>query len=224
MESYSLLLQADYNQVSIGLAHGPTLLTTSTDSKHNASINLVSRLNELLSAHNITWQDLSYLAINQGPAPFTTLRVIITTANGLNFAHKMPLVGVDGIKTLLNEHTTTTPVTVALLNAFGKDLYFGIKANGTITTGWQNYELLLKRLHTDFPATGITFLGNGVTLFEKEIQELFKENAQIMQPLPEYCSIQAVAQTAFAQWTAKENLHNTLLPLYLKTQEYKKAM
>lgn len=224
MEPFSLLLQADYNQVSIGLAHGPTLLATSTDSKHNASINLVSRLNELLSAHNITWKDLSYLAINQGPAPFTTLRVIITTANGLNFAHKTPLVGVDGVKTLLNEHITTTSVTVVLLNAFGKDLYFGIKANGTITTGWENYELLLKRLHTDFPATPITFLGNGVALFEKEIKEFFKNNAHIMSPLPEYCSIQALAQTAFAQWTAKENVHGTLLPLYLKTQEYKKAM
>lgn len=224
MEPYSLLLQADYNQVSIGLAYGSKVLTTSTDSKHNASINLVSRLNNILESQNLTWKDLSYLAVNQGPAPFTTLRVIITTANGLHFAQKIPLVGVDGIRTLLNEHTTSTPITVALLNAFGKDLYFGIKTQNSISTGWQNYELFFKELYTDFTNTPITFLGNGVVLFEKEITTLFKDNAHIMHPLPEYCSIEALAQRAFEQWNTKENIHDTLLPLYLKTQEYKRAM
>lgn len=225
MKTLSLILQADYNQVSLALCNNSTIIETNIDSKHNASRNLVSRMRALLEKHSLHWKNLSFIGLNQGPAPFTTLRVIITTANGLNFAQKIPLVGVDGITTFLNEHEASTPVTVVLLNAFAKDVYFGIKKNDqTITTGWENHQVFLETLKQDFENTPITFIGNGVVLFEKEIKEVFTDYAHIPDPLPEYTSIEAVTDAAFNQWERKENVHDTLLPLYLKTQEYKQAM
>ena len=225
MEILSLILQADYHQVSLALCKDSTIIETNIDSKQNASRNLVSRMQSLLEKHSFNWDDLSFIGINQGPAPFTTLRVIITTANGLNFAKKIPLVGVDGIQTFLREHKASTPVTVVLLNAFAKDVYFGIKTdNQTITTGWENHIVFLKTLQQDFEQTDITFIGNGVLLFEKEIKEVFKDKAHIPDPLPEYTSIEAITQAAFDQWERKENVHDMLLPLYLKTQEYKPSM
>lgn len=222
MTTYALILQSDYDNVSIALCKDGSILKTSTDTKHNASKNLVSQIKRLLESHNLIWKNLAFIGLNQGPAPFTTLRVIITSANGLNFAHKIPLVGVDGIKTFLKEQQDTTPLTIVLLNAFAKDVYYGIKENNQIiSTGWENNKVLFESLHKNYPHTPITFVGNGVTLFEKELKEVFGDFAQIPNPLPEYCSLEAVVTQAFTQWEQKENVHETLLPLYLKTQEYK---
>ncbi|MFT6765483.1 MAG: tRNA threonylcarbamoyl adenosine modification protein YeaZ [Alteromonas naphthalenivorans] len=225
MITHSLVLQSDYNNVSIALCKDSSILETSTDTKHNASKNLVTQMNTLLANHNLEWADLNFIGLNQGPAPFTTLRVIITTANGLNFAQKLPLVGVDGIKTFLQEQQHTTSVTVVLLNAFAKDLYFGIKENNKIiATGWENNQILFESLHKDYPNTPITFVGNGVPLFEKELKEVFGDWAQISDPLPHYCSLESIINQAFTQWEQKENIHDTLLPMYLKTLKYKTFM
>lgn len=219
---YSLILQSDYNNVSAALCKDGSILKTSIDTKHNASKNIVTQMNTLLQTHDLTWEDLSFIGLNQGPAPFTTLRVIITTANGLNFAHKLSLVGVDGIKTFLNEQKHSTTVTVVLLNAFAKDLYFGIKEDTKIiSTGWENHKVLFESLQKDYPNTPITFVGNGIPLFEKELKEVFGDYAQIPDPVPNYCSFESVVTQAYEQWESKENVHDMLLPLYLKTLQYK---
>ena len=223
--TYSLILQSDYNNVSVALCKDSSILEISIDTKHKASINLVSQMNTLLKNQNLSWEDLTFIGLNQGPAPFTTLRVIITTANGLNFAHKIPLIGVDGIKTFLEEQQYNTPLTVVLLNAFAKDVYFGIKKDNTIiATGWENHKIFFESLSKDYVNTSITFVGNGTILFEKEIKEIFGDCAKFPDPLPEYCSVESVVTQAYKQWGQKENVVDMLLPLYLKTQEYKTAM
>lgn len=223
--TYSLILQSDYNNVSVALCKDGSILETSTDTKHNASKNLVTQMNTLLKSNKLAWADLAFIGLNQGPAPFTTLRVIITTANGLHFAHKLPLVGVDGIKIFLNEQQYNTALTVVLLNAFAKDVYYGIKQdNKIISTGWENYNILFESLHKDYPNTPITFIGHGVTLFEKELKEIFGDDVQSPDPLPDHCSLESVVTQAYVQWESKENVHDMLLPLYLKTLEYKTSM
>jgi tRNA threonylcarbamoyl adenosine modification protein YeaZ len=224
MDTYALILQSDYNQVTLGLSKNGKLQNTNIDSKHNASKNLISRMNELLEKSKINWKDISFIGINQGPAPFTTLRVIVTTANGLNFAHNIPLVGVDGITTFLKEQHAQTTVKVVLLNAFAKDVYFGIETENGIKTGWQNHELFLSSLKNQFPNIAITFIGNGTLLYKNRIKKIFEENAMFPDPMPEYTTLKAICTTACKQWDKKENVQQNLLPLYLKTKEYKKAL
>ena len=222
---YSLILQADYQYVSIGLCKGPRLIASFCDPKHKASANLMIRIQELLKTNQVGWADLKFIGVNQGPAPFTTLRVVITTANGINFAKKIPLVGVDGIKTLLQDYPSTTPLTVVLLNAFAQDVYFGIKqANTVISTGWKNISVLIDFLKSDFSETPVTFIGNGVLLFRQELEKTFSKYIHVPDPLPEYTSLEAVGKVACEQWQRQENVQDMLLPLYLKTQHYKPAM
>ncbi len=45
--------------------------------------------------------DLAFIAAHQGPAPFTTLRVCLTTVNGFAFATGMPLIGINGLQELV---------------------------------------------------------------------------------------------------------------------------
>ncbi len=217
------MLHSDYNSVFCGLFQGTENLATVQEQKIKASKNLMLILVTLLNKHSISWSDLDFLGVTQGPGPFTTLRVVMTTVNGLLFSKQIPLVGVDGLHAFLSEYALTPGVVVALLNAFNSDVYFGIKqSDGTITTGWEYNATFLQSLQTTYPSTPITFIGNGVAMHKELILNLFP-HAVIPEPLPETVDLNTVAACALEQWKRGEAVQEPLLPLYLKTLEYKQS-
>ena len=217
-----LTLHSDYNSVFCGLFKGTACLAVIQEHKLSASKNLMLRLTTLLKEQDVSWADLSFIAVNQGPSPFTTLRVVITTVNGILFAKKIPLVGVDGLRAFLTEYRTSeSEMVVALLNAFNNDIYFGIKyPDGTTETGWGFYATFLNDFQAKYPTTSITFTGNGVSMHREAIVNLFP-TAHIPDPIPEYVGLSSVAACALAQWHNGEQTSQPLLPLYLKTMNYK---
>ncbi len=218
-----LVLHSDYNSVFCGLFRGTEHLATVQEQKIKASKNLMLILVTLLEQHAVSWSDLDFLGVTQGPGPFTTLRVVITTINGLLFSERIPLVGIDGLQAFLSEYADTPGVVVALLNAFNNDIYFGIKQpDGTITTGWEYNATLLQSLQTAHPQRPITFVGNGVLLHKELILNLFP-HAVIPNPLPETVGLASAAACALTQWKQGLSVQEPLLPLYLKTLEYKQS-
>lgn len=217
-----LVLHSDYDSVFCGLFRGTTQLAYAKEHKIQASKNLMSVLVTLLAQESISWTDLDFIGVNRGPGPFTTLRVVITTINGLLFSHSIPLVGVDGLKAFVADYQSPELV-VALLNAFNNDVYFAIKhTNGKITTGWEFNATFLHTLHTTHANDPITFIGNGITLHKEKILNLFP-HASIANPLPATASFETIAKCAVAQWNTNESKQEPLLPLYLKTLEYKES-
>src|SRR5688572_29545137 len=92
-----LALQNTYHLIEVAVCNEDSIIESVTIDKVHASKELLPIINKLLMRHNFTLQSLSFLTINQGPGPFTTLRVVITTANGISFATGLPLIGVDGL-------------------------------------------------------------------------------------------------------------------------------
>ena len=217
-----LTLHSDYNSVFCGLFKGAACLAVAQEHKLTASKNLMLRLTTLLKEQEVSWVDLDFIGVNQGPSPFTTLRVVITTVNGLLFAKKIPLIGVDGLRAFLTEYKTSeSEMVVALLNAFNNDIYFGIKyPDGTTETGWGFYATFLNEFQVKYPTASITFTGNGVAIHREAIMNLFPK-AVITHPLPEYVGLGTVAACALEQWHNGEQTSSPLLPLYLKTMNYK---
>ena len=217
-----LTLHSDYNSVFCGLFRGAACLAVAQEHKLSASKNLMLRLTTLLKEQEVSWADLSFIAVNQGPSPFTTLRVVITTVNGILFAKKIPLVGVDGLRAFLTEYTTSeSEMVVALLNAFNNDIYFGIKyPDGTTETGWAFYATFLNEFQAKYPVTPIAFTGNGTLLHKEKILNLFPD-AILSDPIPEYVGLSTVAACALEHWRRNEGTSSPLLPLYLKTMNYK---
>jgi len=222
-QDYALILQTDYEHITAALCKDTTILHTITCHKHEASKNLMLHLNTLLVAGDIAWNNLSFIAVNQGPAPFTTLRVIITTVNALAFAHNIPLIGIDGITTFLHALSSKTPIKLVLLNAFAQDLYYGIQDENGITTGWMHKDNLLHMIQSNYSHREIFCTGNGVLIVEKELTSL-SPNVIIEKPLTHYTTFEALIATAYTNWYTKTHIHSSLLPLYLKTQEYKPSM
>lgn len=218
-QDYALVLQTDYNNVTAALCKDTSILQSITCHKHEASKNLIIHLDSLLEAQSIHWKSLSFIAVNQGPAPFTTLRAVITTANALAFAHTIPLIGVDGITTFLHAVQKKETVTIVLLNAFAHDLYYGIQDQNTVTTGWMHKDKLLQTLEDTYKERALYCTGNGVTLIQDDLQKTFS-NITIAHPLTDYTPFESVVTKAYTQWHAHKT-NTSLLPLYLKTKEYK---
>ena len=125
-----LAIQNTYEMIEMALFNEDSIVESITIDKKEATKTIVTVLNALLERNNCPLNSLDFFAVNQGPGPFTTLRVVIATMNGLAFATNIPLVGVDGLDVLCaEEQDASFPITVALLNAFNSDVYYALQVS-----------------------------------------------------------------------------------------------
>lgn len=239
---YYLVIHSGYKEVEFGLYHNNSLLSYKKDESKKVSTNFINIVENMLKSlkgsstnlkltsklelkyskqkdvHNSELvNNLSFIAAHQGPGPFTTLRVILAFLNGLNFTTNIPLIGVNGLKAILAEYSSEEHVTIALLNAFSNDLYFGIKEPGNekISFGYDNAIELLNQIKLKCK-NKIKFIGNGVNLFKENINQLFANQAIIPKHIPELASLQSIASIAYNSFKNNQNISNELIPLYLK--------
>ena len=225
--SLFLVLQAGYQNYEVGIYDHHDCIAYTSHEKNYTSRDLIPTISTLFQKNSITLQDLEFIGTNQGPGPFTSLRIAITTANALAFAQHLPLIGCNSLEALLAEHNDPAwPYSIALLNAFNNDVYYAIKQpNNEITSGCSSGITLLQQLKQKFPHQKIRFLGNGVLLFQHAIHELFGNNAFIPEPLPLEASLKQIAHTAKYHFDTNKNTHKKqILPLYLKTMQYKSSI
>lgn len=120
-----LAIQSTYTSIEIGLynKNTMTLLGHSTVEKIHTSL-LLDTINMLLNTSLLTIKDVGVCVTNCGPAPFTTLRTVIATVNGLKAALNIPVIGINGLDALSIEYNTYKDKIVIVLDAFGSDFYF----------------------------------------------------------------------------------------------------
>lgn len=219
--NFFLAMQHTYHGIELGLFQGPHLVQSVVDDKKKASKQIVALANSLLRDNDLSFCNLSFFAANQGPGPFTTLRVVIATVNGFAFATKKKIIGIDGLQALLEQHKNkTAPVTVALLNAYSGDLYFGIQTNNETKKSYANSSVLFAQIKKQFPNKPIEFIGQAVAMYQQELENIFGDNAKLEKNI-EHCSIEQIGIMAWRQWEQKENLSDQLFPLYLKSMQLK---
>jgi len=221
----SLAITHTYQSVDIGLFNNGQLVDQISETTVRASKYFGSVFDELLTKNGILLKEIAFIGANQGPGPFTTLRVIIASLNGLSFATNIPLIGINGLEAFAQEyHDAHYPYTMIVLNAFGKDVYFSLDFdNKEIETGYKNCIELLQEISMRFPAESIRCIGSGVYLYENEIKNYFGNRAIIPTDLPEQCSVQHIGIMAYDAWQKRIGLTQHLLPLYLKQQQFATA-
>lgn len=211
---FFLVLQSTYHAVELAFYEDEQERDRMSLDKTIASKELLRAIDRLLARQNIPFKELSFIAVNQGPGPFTTLRVVIATVNGLSFATKVPLVGVDGFDALLAETKKEEAIQVVLLNAFNRDVYYAIAKDNQVEKGYRNIDLLFDDLRKQLPEKKIFLSGNGTLLYRSIIEEKMGDQAIIL-PKPEIPSLTYLAQLGLSQWQ-QGSIHNQLQPIYLK--------
>ena len=102
------------------------------ETNKKASSLLVPYIKQILEKNSLKISDLDFICADQGPGAFTSLRVTIATINGISFASKIPLIGIDGLDALNQETLSDVmlkkqgvpEILIVLLNAYNNEVYF----------------------------------------------------------------------------------------------------
>lgn len=214
MHSY-IAIQNTYDVFEIALFINNELTDKKRENKYSASALFIPMLDELLKKNNVKMSDFDFCAVNCGPGPFSTLRSIIASVNGLHFATQIPLIGIDGLEaTFLEFYDKNYENTIVLLNAFNNEVYYLLAHHDQILTkGYQKIDAFLNSVRNE---QLINFIGNGVTLHQPLIKEIFGDNAIIKDPNPSMCSIEMIGKIGLEKWLLKQPTPDYVMPLHLK--------
>jgi len=215
MSTY-LSVQSTYTHLQMALMKESDIIDETTCAKRDVSRDFIVQLSALLERNGLVVTDLPFIAVNQGPGPFTSLRTVLASVNGLSFATSIPLIGIDGLDAALDEYADERyPVNVLLLNAFNRDIYFAVRPIDGEQKGYEKIEPFLTKLEKQ-PTDSIYFFGNGAELYQREIRFALGDRAIFADPLPQTCSIGQVGLAGLAKWRENSLGSRQLTPLYLK--------
>lgn len=201
--SHSICIITDYHQVHIALARQGIIDAATHLDKHDANRCLVPALEQLLIAQHYSLADLSYLAVCVGPAPYTSLRIALATANGLARSTAMPLVEIDALAVYnATYHQQTHPVTITLFNAFNQDIFFGISDAHGYRSGWAPVKEFLASCKATYAQQPLIFCGNGALLYAELIDSICGDQARIDAELPAYTPLATLVHAAEQSWKA----------------------
>lgn len=227
-EKHFLLIHNDYHTTWVGLFCGlfcPVRIDSAVCDNKTISKALLSTMEMLLSRNKISLKDISFIAVNQGPGPFTTLRVIIASINGIAYATNIPLIGVNSLKTLTYEHADAQySLIIALANAFCDDVYYGMleTKNQAYSQGYMKFESMLLLVQS-FNCASIKFVGLISEEQKNKLMTYASTDSASKRSYFENCSgiasLEAMGNQAAAQWRCQENKEEKLLPLYFKSSE-----
>ena len=240
MPSY-IAIQSTYDIFEMALFLNDICVDHVQEDKRHASKLFIPLLDRLLVQNSIRLSDLDFCAVNCGPGPFSTLRSVIASVNGLHLATNIPLIGIDGLQaTFLEFYDQHYENTVVLLNAFNQEVYYLIAQKGqTVATGYKKIDVLLKNLSYGLdenssrarpacptkpwrsrePVEGservFHFIGNGVTLHHDLIKQDLAQHAIIKTPNSAMCSVKMIGALGIEKWRSNHK-YTYLMPLYLK--------
>lgn len=212
-----LTLQSTYDQIEVALFSNQKKVALIQLSKFTASAELVPAIKHCLDVHSLNFNTLDFICTNLGPAPFTSLRTTIVTVNGIGYAAKVPLVGVNGLEIFASTTLSDTKNLVIILNAYSKSVYYAIRNNQNVIYGWQMFDQFILDLQDKFSNQDVLIIGQGVAVFNNELSCL-PANFAINQNHPGYPNIELIAQAGLDLY---QNKHTSfeLAPLYLKQAE-----
>jgi tRNA threonylcarbamoyladenosine biosynthesis protein TsaB len=219
--SFWLCIASDYQFMHIALCKEQTIIETLSTDKADSNKQLLSLIAQLLTKYHLTIHDLLYIGVNVGPAPYTSLRIAIATANGLAYATSLPLVSIDSLLTMLQQYDSMDSP-IILLNAFNQDVFYGIKTEKAWLTGCEHIDQLLERLE-QLHITTPYFVGNGASLHYETIIKRFP-HVHISQPIPEYADLTWLIKNCWSSWQEKQDITDQVFPRYLKNIDYKNSI
>ncbi|MFV8368388.1 tRNA (adenosine(37)-N6)-threonylcarbamoyltransferase complex dimerization subunit type 1 TsaB [Flavobacterium sp. LB2R40] len=83
-------------------------------------------IEEIIKEAGITLNDLSAIAVSQGPGSYTGLRIGVSAAKGLCFALDIPLIAVDTLQALASQVTISSGLIIPMIDARRMEVYSSI--------------------------------------------------------------------------------------------------
>lgn len=228
---FFISIQGSYKHTEIALFRENKCYEYSLNADMKASAHLISYLDSILHTNKVTFDEIDFIAIDAGPGAFTSLRVIIATVNALAFASSKPLIGIDGLFAVAYQSWETRTSSaenimyLPLLNAFNNDVYYALYKNTSskivqcLAPTYGKSDEVFAQCAADYASYHVVCSGNGASLYENTIKELFKNVTFELHSL--VASAKTIGILALEKWKKNEGISHELSPLYLKEQHFK---
>ncbi|KQX12106.1 tRNA (adenosine(37)-N6)-threonylcarbamoyltransferase complex dimerization subunit type 1 TsaB [Flavobacterium sp. Root420] len=123
--SFILNIETATKNCSVAIAkNGETILCKEiAEEGYSHAEKLHVFIEEAIAEAGITVQDLTAIAVSQGPGSYTGLRIGVSAAKGLCFALNIPLIAVDTLKTLASQAKVSEGKIIPMLDARRMEVY-----------------------------------------------------------------------------------------------------
>jgi tRNA threonylcarbamoyladenosine biosynthesis protein TsaB len=125
---YILNIETATKNCSVALAkEGKTILCKEiAEEGYSHAERLHVFIEEIIKEAEITFQDLSAIAVSQGPGSYTGLRIGVSAAKGLCFALDIPLIAVDTLQVMASQAKVSIGFIIPMLDARRMEVYSAI--------------------------------------------------------------------------------------------------
>jgi len=196
-------------------------LTINCETTHSEK--LLPGIKSLMDSINITFDDLKAVAVSVGPGSFTALRIAISTAKGIAFSSKLPLIGVSTLLALAERVMDLNSVICPFLDARKKEVYFALYKRSAdlgllkvkdeaVTTVEEMCEKIKSRT---------IFLGNGVEVYGEKVKSILKKKAIFVPKalrLPAASTVAEIGYKMLINGDYQKDL-SSIRPIYLRSSD-----
>jgi tRNA threonylcarbamoyladenosine biosynthesis protein TsaB len=125
---YILNIETATKNCSVALAKdGKTILCKEiAEEGYSHAERLHVFMEEIIKEAEICFQDLSAIAVSQGPGSYTGLRIGVSAAKGLCFALDIPLIAVDTLQVLASQAKVSEGLIIPMLDARRMEVYSAV--------------------------------------------------------------------------------------------------
>ena len=126
--TYILNLETATKNCSVSISQdGKTILCKEmAEAGYSHAEKLHVFIEESLKESKLSFNDLSAIAVSQGPGSYTGLRIGVLSAKGLCFALNLPLISVDTLQVLASQLSIPEGVIIPMIDARRMEVYSAI--------------------------------------------------------------------------------------------------
>ena len=122
-------------------------------------------IEELFAETNLKLQDLSAIAVSQGPGSYTGLRIGVSAAKGLCYALSVPLIAVDTLELLARKITIDNGIIVPMIDARRMEVFCAFFDSNYTKTRDTKAEIIDETSYQDISET-LHLIGDGAMKFK----------------------------------------------------------
>lgn len=215
-----LAFDVSNNTTSVAISEGQKILAYSEDLRSSVQAErLFPMIEECLSSARLTYEEIDYLAVTNGPGSFTGIRIGLASAKGILLSTKIKGTSVSNFEIAYYRATMQTKnydKIIVLLNAYRNQLYVQIfdkfgKSNKPQLIDYDVIHDLIKE-YTEH----IVFVGSGIFFIHNKIKSL--SNATI---LPRFSRIKALHICRYVDYSIGSKGLSEIEPLYIRPPDAK---
>ncbi|MEA3384848.1 MAG: tRNA (adenosine(37)-N6)-threonylcarbamoyltransferase complex dimerization subunit type 1 TsaB [Thermodesulfobacteriota bacterium] len=208
------------------LRNGRPVAEVGLADKETQSRRLMVIIKWLMQRLGADWSDLGLLAVSLGPGSFTGLRIGLSTAKGLAFALRIPLIGVPTLDALASHVMACKGDLVCpVLDARKSQVYtalYRIRNSGELEKISPYHAIFPEELAALVPnGQRVFLLGGGLLLYQDIFVHGLGDRAVIVPGHMAYVRAASVGMLAELRWqkNRRPDDFKTLKPIYVRPSE-----